>query len=217
MKNCSSRIFKHQIGPNGHVQAAEHRILELLRHLALEKVRSCFSVLCSTLFYKSISQTNRHTLDTLSRAPKFCKQQIVPLAQRVARGATARRFYNILLKCGAILKRAIDRASSGKDDLRVLDKAIEDCARLVGPMRSMFATEHPMMKEAKTLRFKLREWMELTEIYRKLKNKDPSANYGEFTDAVKRGTKILDVPHTSEMEGCTRRARIFLITVSAST
>ena len=40
-----------------------------------------------------------------------------------------------------------------------------------------------MMKEAKTLRFKLREWMELTEIYRKLKNKDPSANYGEFTDA----------------------------------
>ena len=67
-------------------------------------------------------------------------------------------------------------------------------------MRGMYGTEHPMMKEAKTLRFKLREWMELTEIYRKLKNKDPTANYGEFTDAVKRGTKILDVPHTKEME-----------------
>ena len=126
--------------------------------------------------------------------------QIVPLAQRVARGATARRFYSILLKCGALLKRAIDRASSGKDDVTVLDKAIAECARLVGPMRSMYGTEHPLMKEAKTLRFKLREWMELTEIYRKLKNKDPTANYGEFTDAVKRGTKIMDVPHTQEME-----------------
>lgn len=126
--------------------------------------------------------------------------QIVPLAQRVARGATARRFYSILLKCGAILNRAIERATSGKDDVSVLDKAIEQCALLVGPMRSMFSTDHPKMKEAKDLRFKLREWKELTAVYRKLKNKDPLSYYGEFTDAVKRGTKILDVPHTQEME-----------------
>ena len=76
-------------------------------------------------------------------------------------------------------------------------------------MRSMFATEHPMMKEAKTLRFKLR--MDGTHrVYRKLKNKDPSANYGEFTDAVKRGTKILDVPHTSEMEELYRTCKNLL-------
>ena len=118
----------------------------------------------------------------------------------MARGATARRFYQILLQCGAILKRAIERASSGKDNVTVLDKAIEESARLVGPMRGMYTNEHPLMKQAKTLRFKLREWMELTEIYRKLKSKDPTEYYGEFIDAVKRGTMIIDVPHTDEME-----------------
>lgn len=143
-------------------RAHEHHVLELLRHIALEK--------------------------------------IVPLAQRVSRGATARRFYQILLQCGVALKTAMDKARAGKADVTVLDRAIAKCAVLVGPMRGMYSTEHPLMKEIKTMRFAMKEWMKLTDVYRTLAKEDVTEMIGEFTDAVQRGKKILDVPHTDEQD-----------------
>jgi hypothetical protein len=143
-------------------RAYEHHILELLRHIALEK--------------------------------------IVPLAQRVARGATARRFYQILLQCGVTLTTAMDKARKGHADVSVLEQAISKCAALVGPMRKMFTAEHPLMKECKELRFKMKEWLELTNIYSRLRKEDVTSMISDFTDAVSRGTKILDVPHTDQQQ-----------------
>lgn len=143
-------------------RAHEHHVLELLRHIALEK--------------------------------------IVPLAQRVSRGATARRFYQILLQCGVVISTAMASARAGMADVTVLEKAIDKCAVLVGPMRGMYSTEHPMMKEIKTMRFAMKEWTKLTEVYRQLSESDVTQMIAEFTDAVQRGKKILDVPHTEEQD-----------------
>ena len=153
-------------------RAHEHHILELLRHIALEK--------------------------------------IVPLAQRVARGATARRFYQILLECGVVLSTSINKAKAGKADVTVLDRALAKCAQLVGPMRNMYTTEHPLIKEAKELRHKMKEWVVLTDIYQKLANEDVTQMISDFTDAVSRGKAILDVPHTNEQQNLFESCRDLL-------
>ncbi|GMH64517.1 hypothetical protein TrLO_g13461 [Triparma laevis f. longispina] len=140
-------------------RAEEHRILELLRNLALEL--------------------------------------IVPVAQRGSRRGLGRKYLRKLREAKKVCKDAVALGN----DAAALDRAIKKVNDLLGPMRKLFSHEPKELTEAKELRHKLQERVELTKIMGDLIGKDPMSVYPELGCAIVRANKIKDIVGTAaEME-----------------
>ena len=71
---------------------------------------------------------------------------------------------------------------------------------MLGPLHALFTFMPKQIEEAKELRRKLLEWVEVAALLRALERKDPQQNYMEFGAVTMRAEAIMDVPHTEETE-----------------
>ena len=78
---------------------------------------------------------------------------------------------------------------------------------MLGPLHNLFSFVPKQIEEAKELRSKLLEWVEVVALLRQLARKDPEENYLEFAAVTMRAEAIMDVPHTKESKGCMGNAR----------
>ena len=126
--------------------------------------------------------------------------RIVPLCQRIARGAIHRRFFRVIRACTLSLNEAIRACKEGRAEINVLDEALNRTSTMLGPLHALFTFMPKQIEEAKELRRKLLEWVEVAALLRALERKDPQQNYMEFGAVTMRAEAIMDVPHTEETE-----------------
>ena len=121
-------------------------------------------------------------------------EYILPPMQRLARKYIGLKYRKAIVYTKKICQEAILIGY----DANLLDIAIEKSYNSLSPFTLLFQYEVPEIVQARELRHRLKERIELTVIFRQLLTMDAYDNYNEFVSAVRRAEVIKDIPGTPE-------------------
>ena len=179
---------------------------EILEHLGRDDITAEVQIGRSMVLYRA----EQHNVLELLRNLNL--EKIVPVAQRLVKGGIARCFARLMREAGAELQKALDVGN----DIKILDAAIKKAAEIIGPMRRLFHQQPVLLKACKTLRFKLEEWVKVTEILEKLMEQDVNEVYLELGAAIARADEIADTPHTDYQDQLYRKSKDMLENAAAA-